>query len=122
MAYNMSAIFFFGCYYFKKININFDLMKKRFKILIFNSKYILFSIFILLCFTWNPKAVHHEDIGSIPIYRLLAKIKCFQGGHYLSNKLLRKVFDNNDNFSIIEIKEKTLPHTYIKKNQLKSIA
>ena len=55
-------------------------------------------------------------------YRLLAKIKCFQGGHYLSNKLLRKVFDNNDNFSIIEIKEKTLPHTYIKKNQLKSIA
>ena len=55
-------------------------------------------------------------------HRLLAKIKCFQGGHYLSNKLLRKVFDNNDNFSIIEIKEKTLPHTYIKKNQLKSIA
>ena len=55
-------------------------------------------------------------------HRLLAKIKCVQGGHYLSNKLLRKVFDNNDNFSIIEIKEKTLPHTYIKKNQLKSIA
>ena len=55
-------------------------------------------------------------------HRLLAKIKCFQCGHYLSNKLLRKVFDNNDNFSIIEIKEKTLPHTYIKKNQFKSIA
>ena len=55
-------------------------------------------------------------------HRLLAKIKCVQGGHYLSNRLLRKVFDNNDNFSIIEIKEKTLPHTYIKKNQLKSIA
>jgi len=55
-------------------------------------------------------------------HRLLAKIKCVQGGHYLSNKLLRKVFDNNDNFSIIEIKEKTLPHTYIKKNQFKSIA
>ncbi len=55
-------------------------------------------------------------------HRMLAKIKCFQGGHYLSNKLLRKVFDNNDNFSIIEIKEKTLPNSYIKKNQLKSIA
>ena len=41
-------------------------------------------------------------------HRLLAKIKCFQGGHYHSNKLLRKVFDNNDNFSIIEIKEKHL--------------
>ena len=55
-------------------------------------------------------------------HRLLAKVKCSQGGHYLSNRLLRKVFDNNDNFSIIEIKEKTLPHTYIKKNQFKSIA
>ncbi len=55
-------------------------------------------------------------------HRLLAKIKCSQGGHHLSNKLLRKLFDNNDNFSIIEIKEKTLPHTYIKKNIFKSIA
>ena len=55
-------------------------------------------------------------------HRLLAKIKCSQGGHYLSNKLLRKVFDNNENFSIIEIKEKSLPHTYIKKNLFKSIA
>ena len=55
-------------------------------------------------------------------YRLLAKVKCSQGGHYLSNELLRKVFDNNVNFSIIEIKEKNLPHTYIKKNLFKSIA
>ena len=55
-------------------------------------------------------------------HRLLAKVKCSQGGHYLSNRLLRKVFDNNDNFSVIEIKEKILPHTYIKKNQFKSIA
>tara|TARA_B100001057_G_scaffold379353_1_gene384870 strand:- start:18 stop:938 length:921 start_codon:yes stop_codon:yes gene_type:complete len=55
-------------------------------------------------------------------YRLLAKVKCSQGGHFLSNELLRKVFDNNDNFSIIEIKEKNLPHTYIKKNLFKSIA
>ena len=55
-------------------------------------------------------------------YRLLAKVKCSQGGHYLSNELLRKVFDNNENFSIIEIKEKNLPHTYIKKNLFKSIA
>tara|TARA_A100000164_G_C21924607_1_gene782395 strand:+ start:1139 stop:2059 length:921 start_codon:yes stop_codon:yes gene_type:complete len=55
-------------------------------------------------------------------YRLLAKVKCSQGGHYLSNELLRKVFNNNENFSIIEIKEKNLPHTYIKKNLFKSIA
>ena len=55
-------------------------------------------------------------------YRLLAKVKCSQGGNYLSNELLRKVFNKNDNFSIIEIKEKNLPHTYIKKNLFKSIA
>ena len=55
-------------------------------------------------------------------HRLLAKVKCSQGGHYLSNELLRKVFNNNDNFSIFEIKEKNLPHTYIKKNLFKSIA
>ncbi len=55
-------------------------------------------------------------------HRILAKVKCSQGGHYLSNELLRKVFNNNDNFSIFEIKEKNLPHTYIKKNLFKSIA
>ena len=55
-------------------------------------------------------------------YRMLAKIQCSQGGHYLTNALLRKVFENNENFSILEIKEKNLPHTYIKKNLFKSIA
>ena len=55
-------------------------------------------------------------------YRMLAKVQCSQGGHFLTNALLRKVFENNENFSIIEIKEKNLPHTYIKKNLFKSIA
>ena len=55
-------------------------------------------------------------------YRMLAKIQCSQGGHFLTNALLRKVFENNENFSILEIKEKNLPHTYIKKNLFKSIA
>ena len=40
-----------------------------------NKKKILFVFMIfIICFTWNPKAVHHEDIGSIPIYRVIAKI------------------------------------------------
>jgi UDP-3-O-[3-hydroxymyristoyl] N-acetylglucosamine deacetylase len=55
-------------------------------------------------------------------YRLIAKVECSQGGHYLTNKLLREVFSNKDNFSILEIKEKFLPHTYINRNLLKSIA
>jgi UDP-3-O-[3-hydroxymyristoyl] N-acetylglucosamine deacetylase len=55
-------------------------------------------------------------------YRLLADVKCSQGGHYLTNQLLRKVFDNQENFAVLEIKEKSLPHTYIQKKLLKSIA
>ena len=55
-------------------------------------------------------------------YRLLADVKCSQGGHYLTNELLRKVFDNQENFAVLEIQEKSLPHTFIQKNLLKSIA
>ena len=55
-------------------------------------------------------------------YRIVASLICSQGGHYLTNQLLRKVFQNKDNFSIIEIKEKNLPHTLINKNLLRSIA
>jgi UDP-3-O-[3-hydroxymyristoyl] N-acetylglucosamine deacetylase len=55
-------------------------------------------------------------------YRMIAKIKCSQGGHYLTNQLLRRVFKNKNNFSILEIKEKNLPHTLINKSLLRSIA
>ncbi|WP_440681850.1 UDP-3-O-acyl-N-acetylglucosamine deacetylase [Candidatus Pelagibacter sp. HIMB1623] len=55
-------------------------------------------------------------------YRIVASVKCSQGGHYLTNQLLRKVFQNRENFSIIEIKEKNLPHSLINRNILKSIA
>ena len=55
-------------------------------------------------------------------YRIVANIKCSQGGHYLTNQLLKKVFQNKENFSILEIKEKNLPHTLINRNLLRSIA
>ena len=55
-------------------------------------------------------------------YRMIASITCSQGGHYLTNQLLRKVFQNKENFSLIEIKEKNLPHTLINRNLLRSIA
>ena len=55
-------------------------------------------------------------------YRIVASINCSQGGHYLTNQLLRKVFEEKDNFSILEIKEKNLPHTLINRNLLRSIA
>ena len=55
-------------------------------------------------------------------YRIIASIKCSQGGHHLTNNLLKKVFENKENFSIIEIQERTLPHTLINRRLLKSIA
>ena len=55
-------------------------------------------------------------------YRIVGSITCSQGGHYLTNQLLREVFKDRQNFSILEIKEKNLPHTLINKNFLKSIA
>tara|TARA_B100000674_G_C37791952_1_gene892177 strand:- start:32 stop:952 length:921 start_codon:yes stop_codon:yes gene_type:complete len=55
-------------------------------------------------------------------YRMIASLKCSQGGHYLTNKLLRKVFENKENFSIVEIKGRNLPHTIINKSLLRSIA
>ena len=55
-------------------------------------------------------------------YKVIGKIKCSQGGHKLTNQLLRKVFQDNNNFSIVEIKEKNIPHSFINKNFLKSIA
>ncbi len=55
-------------------------------------------------------------------YRIIGSIVCSQGGHFLTNQLLRKIFQNKENFSIIEIKERNLPHTLINKSLLKSIA
>ena len=55
-------------------------------------------------------------------YKIIGSLKCSQGGHSLTNKLLREVFKDKNNFSIFEIKEKSLPHTYINKSVLKSIA
>jgi len=55
-------------------------------------------------------------------YKIIGKIVCSQGGHKLTNQLLREVFKNDENFSLIEIKEKSLPHAFINKSNLRSIA
>ena len=75
----------------------------------------------------NKEFVNHKILDCIGDlyttgYRIIANITCSQGGHYLTNQLLREVFRDKDNFSILEIKEKNLPHTLINKNLLRSIA
>jgi len=55
-------------------------------------------------------------------YRIIGSVNCCQGGHYLTNQLLRKIFENKNNFSILEIKERYLPHSLINRTLLRSIA
>ena len=55
-------------------------------------------------------------------YKIIGKIKCSQGGHKLTNDLLRKVFQNKENYSIYEINEKNVPHSLVNRQSLRSIA
>ena len=55
-------------------------------------------------------------------YRVIGKIECSQGGHRITNNLLRKVYSNKENFSIHEINEKTLSNSLVNKFSLRSIA
>ena len=55
-------------------------------------------------------------------YKIIGSLKCSQGGHNLTNQLLRKVFSDQNNYSLIEIKGKQLPHTFANYQNLKSIA
>ena len=75
----------------------------------------------------NKEFVNHKILdcmGDLYLsgYKIIGKIICSQGGHKLTNDLLRKVFENKENFSLIEIREKNLPHAFINKRQLRSIA
>jgi UDP-3-O-[3-hydroxymyristoyl] N-acetylglucosamine deacetylase len=75
----------------------------------------------------NKEFVNHKILdcmGDLYLagYKMIGKIICSQGGHKLTNQLLRKVFQNDENFSLIEITEKHLPNTFINKSHLKSIA
>ncbi len=75
----------------------------------------------------NKEFVNHKILDCIGDlyttgYRLVASVICYQGGHYLTNQLLKEVFKDKNNFSILEIKEKNLPHTLINRKLLRSIA
>ena len=55
-------------------------------------------------------------------YKIIGKIVCTQGGHKLTNQLLRKVFQNKENFSLLEITERNIPHAFINKGHLRTVA
>ena len=75
----------------------------------------------------NPKEfVNHKILdcmGDLYLsgYRIVGSLKTSQGGHGLTNKILRKLFSDKSNFTVIEIKEKTLPYQILDRSYLKSI-
>ena len=76
----------------------------------------------------NPKEfVNHKILdcmGDLYLsgYRIVGCLKASHGGHGLTNKILRKLFSDKSNFTVIEIKEKTLPYQILDRSYLKSIA
>jgi len=44
-------------------------------------------------------------------YKILGKVKCSQGGHQLTNALLKKFLSDSQYFSVVEFKEKKLPNS-----------
>ena len=55
-------------------------------------------------------------------FKIIGSLKCSQGGHMLTNQLLRKLFQDNSNFSLLEVKEKVVPNTLLNRSHLRSIA
>ena len=75
----------------------------------------------------NKEFVNHkilDCIGDLYLsgYKIIGKVICSQGGHKLTNQLLREVYSNKVNFTIVEIKEKIIPHSLINRKYLRSIA
>ena len=41
-------------------------------------------------------------------YRIIGKVVCYQGGHELTNKFLKKLFNNKSSITIFENKDKDI--------------
>ena len=79
MAYTFPCIFYFGLLRSQIIICDQDKIN-----LIINNSFLKLKkyriiLLILLCFTWTPKAVYHEDVSSFPLYRMIVKTKYFIG-------------------------------------------
>ena len=76
MTYSCSIIFYFGLIKNKIIFLNYDSNFIKFIDSKLNN-FFKILIFLILCLSWNPKAVYKEDIGTIPIYRAIEKMPNF---------------------------------------------
>ena len=77
MAYTFPCIFYFGLLKSGIINFNHEKANIFIENSILKLNKYKFIILFLLCFSWTPKAVYHEDVGSFPLYRTLIKTTNF---------------------------------------------
>lgn len=73
LSYTMSFLFYFFCLRYELIKFENKYLFKQIKILFEKKIFIIFFLF-LFCFSWNPKAIYLDDLGSIPIYRIINKL------------------------------------------------
>ena len=72
ISYVMTFILFI--FLIKNNLINIDLIKLKKNKLNLVKKKLFITIFIIFCFTWNPKTVVTGDVASFPIYRIPYKL------------------------------------------------
>ena len=72
ISYVMTFILFI--FLIKNNLINIDLIKLKNNKLNLVKKNFFIAIFIIFCFTWNPKTVVTGDVASFPIYRIPYKL------------------------------------------------
>ena len=80
MAYTFPCILYFGLLRLNRISFDYDQVNILISGSILKIKKFKILLLILLCFSWTPKAVYHEDIGSFPLYRTIIKTKNFIDG------------------------------------------
>ena len=79
MAYTFPCIFYFGLLKIEVVNFDYNRVNLLIEKTLLRSKKYKIIFLILICFTWTPKAVYHEDISSLPLYRTIVKTKYFIG-------------------------------------------
>ena len=79
MAYTFPCIFYFGLLRLDLITLNYRKIDFLIQKTFLRTKVYKIIFIFLLCFTWTPKAVYHEDIGSLPLYRTIIKTSDFIG-------------------------------------------
>ncbi len=77
LCYTNLFILFFGLNYLDFIVIDYERIKKLEQNFLIKQNYYFFILFFIISLSWTPKAVYHEDLGSIPHYRTFEKIPNF---------------------------------------------